>query len=131
MVISGENNLLKILIVEDNEAFRRSFKERLQATFPSMIVEEAVEGNEALEKVDIFHPKLIFMDIQLPGENGLTLTRKIKAKDPDISIVIVTNYDIMEYRNAAIQYGASDFISKDSLSYEQLEKVIKTITPNR
>ncbi len=126
MIESGESSHLKTLIVEDNDLFRRSFKERLQAMFPSMAIEEAAEGNGVLEKVKTFRPHLVFMDIQLPGENGLKVTEKIKAVHPDISVIIVTNYDIPEYRNAAVQYGASHFIPKDSLSYDQLEALVKS-----
>ena len=128
MARSGKKNHPKTLIVEDNESFRRSFKEWLQALFPSIIVEEAGDGSEALQKVEIFQPTLVFMDIQLQGENGLKLTKKIKEKHPDILVVIVTNYDIPEYRDAALQYGASGFISKDSLGHEQVEKLIESLT---
>jgi len=46
------------------------------------------------------------VDIKLPGVNGLELTKKIKAAHPSITIFILTNYDIPEYREAAFQYGA-------------------------
>jgi DNA-binding NarL/FixJ family response regulator len=54
------------------------------------------------------------MDLRLPGENGLELTKKIKAQYPGIIIVILTNYDLPEYREAAYQCGADHFVSKDS-----------------
>jgi len=54
------------------------------------------------------------MDLRLPGENGLELTKKIKAQYPDIIVVIVTNYDVPEYRKAAFESRADHFISKDS-----------------
>jgi DNA-binding NarL/FixJ family response regulator len=126
MTIAGNIHKIKILIVEDNVIFRQAFRERLQNQFPSVVVEEASEGNEALQKVDTFHPELIFMDIRLPGENGLDLTRKIMASHPETVVIILTDYDIPEYRNAASQYGASHFFAKESLDWGQVDTVIRS-----
>lgn len=74
--MSGDIHKVTTLIVEDNVVFRQTFKERLQNQFPSMVVEEASEGNEALQKVETFHPEVIFMDIRWPGQNGFYITKK-------------------------------------------------------
>jgi CheY-like chemotaxis protein len=71
-------NKLRILIVEDNPSFRQILRENLQTSFPAIAIDEVADGAEALQKVDSFLPDLTFMDIQLPGENGLQLTRKVK-----------------------------------------------------
>ena len=80
MVSSNRNSSngyeFKTLIVEDNASFRQYFKENLQIRFPSMVIEEVGDGNEVLPKVEVLSPALIFMDIRLPGENGLQLTKK-------------------------------------------------------
>jgi DNA-binding NarL/FixJ family response regulator len=55
---------------------------------------------------------MIFMDINLPGENGLEATRKIKARHEHTLIVILTGHDIPEYRQQAFRNGADYFISK-------------------
>jgi len=52
------------------------------------------------------------MDIRLPGENGLELTKKIKKNYPDITVVIVTSYDLPEYREAARESMADYFVPK-------------------
>ena len=67
------------------------------------------------------------MDIQLPGENGLSLTQKIKARYPHIIIVVITTYDIPEYREAAFQYGADRFLPKDSLDWKEIETVVESL----
>ena len=118
---------LKTLIVEDNASFREMLREKLQTLSPSMIIYEAAEGNEALQKVDALKPELIFMDIRLPGENGIQLTQKIKERYPNIKIVILTSYDSLEYREAAIRAGGNCFILKDSLGYVQIEKLVKSL----
>ncbi len=124
---SGKVLNLKTLIVEDNASFREVLKEKLRTLSPSMEVYEAAEGNEALQKVDALKPDLVFMDIRLPGENGLQLSQKIKARYPHIKIIILTNYDALEYREAAIRSGGDCYIPKDSLNYIQIEKLIKSL----
>jgi len=126
MTIAGDIHKIKTLIVEDNIIFRQAFRERLQNQFPSVVVEEASEGTEALQKVNTLHPDLIFMDIRLPGENGLDLTRKIMANHPETVVIILTDYDIPEYRNAASQCGASHFFAKESLDWGQVDTVIRS-----
>ncbi len=118
---------MKMLIVEDNVNFSRVLKDTLHTLFPSAVIQEAYEGKDALHQVDTFLPELIFMDIKLPGENGLQLTQRIKAAYPDMKVVILTNYDILEYREAALRSGANSFLTKDSLDWEQLEKLVKSL----
>jgi len=107
-------DMKRILIVEDNVFFLRFLKETLHARFPLANILEAANGDEALQKIRTLLPNAIFMDLRLPGANGLELTRKIKAEYPGIIIVILTNYDLPEYREAAHQSGADHFLSKDS-----------------
>jgi len=108
-------NMKRILIVEDNAFFLQFLKEALRARFPSMQISEATNGEEALEKIKTVPPDAIFMDLRLPGENGLEVTKKVKARYPNVIVVIVTNYDLPEYRKAAYESRADHFISKDSL----------------
>jgi len=116
----------RILIVDDNDFFRQTLKTTLQGSFPTIAIDEAADGGKALQKVNDFHPDLIFMDVELPGENGLELTKKIKAIYPNIPIFILTTYDIPEYREAASQYKADRFLDKTSLNQIGLEELVKS-----
>ncbi len=100
------------LIVEDNPIFRNSLRDMLKAQFPCMGIEEASDGEQALLKLKQLEPDLIFMDIKLPGINGLELTRTIKKTNSEIDVIILTGYDIPEYREAALLSGASHFFTK-------------------
>jgi CheY-like chemotaxis protein len=119
---------LKILIVEDSTLFRELFKERLHDRFQSVEIYEAAEGEEALRKIETLHPKLIFMDIRLPGENGLELTKKIKARYPNITVIILTSYDLPEYREFSYQC-ADYFFSKKSSTLELVLTLVQSILP--
>ena len=98
--------MFNTLLVEDNVSFRQALSDTLISYFPSIDVDEAGDGEEALSKVEYRRPDLIFMDVQLPGENGLEVTKKIKRVYNDIVIVILTSYGLPEYRQQAFQNGA-------------------------
>ena len=67
------------------------------------------------------------MDITLPGEDGLELTRKIKADYPGVIIIILTSHDSPEYREAAIRCKANYFLSKGSIITDEIFKLVKSI----
>lgn len=119
--------MLRVLIVEDNKIFREALKKRLNDNFPSMAVEEAANGEEALQNINKAPPHLIFMDIRLPGVTGLQLTQKIKKDFPGINIAILTAYDLPEYRQAANQYGADCFFVKSAFNWDEVETLIQSL----
>jgi DNA-binding NarL/FixJ family response regulator len=122
---------LKVLLVEDNSSFREVIKEILQVSFPAVEIDESVDGDHALREVDAFSPDLILMDIHLPGENGLQLTRKIKATHPDVNVVVLTACDAPEYRAAAFRNGADDYLDKNSTNQAKLREVVKSYYEKR
>lgn len=121
----------KTLIVEDSALYRKLLKETLHSRFPSMEIVEAGDGEEAMQKISAHRPDLIFMDIKLPGENGLELTAKIKAKYPDVIVIVLTSYDTLEYREAATQAKADHFLSKGSSSKEGILALVDSILAGR
>ena len=107
--------MFRVLLVAKNRVFREAFKENFTHHYPSVLTEEAADGDEALQKVGGIPPDLIFMDIRLRGLNGLQLTQKIKRDFPNTHIAILTGYDLPEFRQAALQYGPDRFFVKTSL----------------
>ena len=92
-----------------------------------MKIVEAGDGVEAFQKIESDSPHLVFMDIRLPGENGLELTRRIKADHPDIVVIILTSYESPEYREAAIRFKADYFFSKDAIANDEIYALVKSI----
>ena len=119
--------MFKILIVDPNDPFRRSLKKVLVNRFPFVDIQQASDGRKALEMVQGFGPNLIFLEIHLPSESGLDLARQIKINHPGIIIVMLTSYDFPEYREAAVQYGADHFLSKESSSREDILALVESI----
>jgi CheY-like chemotaxis protein len=116
----------KVLIVEDSLLFQELFKESLRDRFPSLKIYQAMNGEEALEKTEAFLPDLIFMDIKLPGESGLDVTRRIKARYPDIIVIILAAHDLPEYRQLSRQC-ADYFFSKTLWASETIYTLVQSI----
>ena len=101
-----------ILIVDDNPANLKLV--RVLLTHEGYLVRTAVDAEEALRLLDEFVPRLILMDLQLPGIDGLTLTRRLKA-DParrDIVIVALTAYAMKGDEEKAFAAGCDGYITK-------------------
>ena len=120
----------RTLLVEDNVIFRKSISEILCDQFPTMDIEEASNGKEALQHIQTLPPNLILMDIKLPDESGLKLTQTIKATHPEIPIIILTSYNLPEYRDAARQAGATNFLVKSISTSEEIVQAVKSAFPD-
>jgi len=125
--------MFSTLLVEDDACYRQALSDILISYFPLIDVDEAVDGEEALCKVEYRRPHLIFMDVQLPGVDGLEVTRKIKQVYHDIVIVILTGFDLPEYRQQACRNGADCFLFKedDACTDAILARVEKEIARDR
>ncbi len=121
---SDQEKIFRVLLVEDNLTFRQVVRDLLNYRFPSMVVDEATNGKEAMQIIHNHPPNLILMDIKLPGENGLELTRKITAKYPGMDVVILTSYDLPEYRQVAMQSGACSFVTKGSSTIDEIADLV-------
>ena len=118
-----------ILIVDDNTNFRKMLKHILLSRFPAMHIREAQDADAALQNTETLVPDLIFMDMRLPGANGIQLTKKIKAANPGVIIIMITNYDTPEYREAALESGADFFVSKKASTAEDVLAQVESIFP--
>ncbi len=121
--------MVRALVVDDDARFRRTLKEMLLSEFPSMHVTGAGDGREALRKIESQCPDLAFLDIGLPGENGLVLTKRIRELYPAVIIIIITNHDLPEYREAAYENGASYFFSKESTKGKEILQAVGSAFP--
>ena len=119
--------MFRTMLVEDSLSIRQIVKDTLQDQFTSMSIIEASDGAEAFPKIDSQPPHLIFMDISLPGENGLELTEKIKTKYPDVIVIILTSHDSPQYREAAKRCKANHFLSKSSITNDDFVELVESI----
>ena len=106
--------MVTALLVEDNKFFRQSFKQILNDRFPLLMVIESGTCRETLQMCLDCLPDLIFADINLPDGSGLDLSLTLRSLYPKVIILVLTSYDLPEYRQAASANGANYFFPKDS-----------------
>jgi len=121
--------MIKILHVEDDPIYRTVLKNALLKQFVDLEVYDAEDEGSALDVISANVPNLIIMDIDLKKDtNGLELTRKIKHRHSEIEIIILSQYDIPEYRHVAEQNGASHFFPKSTSLisiFDYVDSVVK------
>jgi putative two-component system response regulator len=107
----GENRGT-VLVIEDNELNMKLVRSLLK--LENFTIHEAVNAEQGLEMARAYEPDLILMDIQLPGIDGLTATRKIKADEKlkHIPVVALTSYAMQGDEEKAISAGCSGYIAK-------------------
>jgi CheY-like chemotaxis protein len=101
---------MRFLIVDDTDRARKSMRALLEVWHPHEEVREAQDGMEALQMTEEFQPNFILMDARMPRMSGLEATRHIKAKWPQIKIIILSVFT--DYQALALEAGADAFISK-------------------
>jgi two-component system cell cycle response regulator DivK len=101
-----------ILLVEDNSANQMLVRAVLEPV--GYRVEVASTATQALERLKVVTPALILMDLELPGRDGLSLTRLLKSMSPTTSIPVVamTSHTSLQTRSDALEAGCVAFISK-------------------
>jgi DNA-binding NtrC family response regulator len=118
---------LKVLVVDDDEELVGAIKELLERRKYEVVT--AFSGNEALEKVSTVHGiNVALLDLVMPMMDGFTLLEKIKAINPEMSVIIITGHGTVPTAVEAIKRGASDFITKPfdkDLLLKKLEMISK------
>jgi len=103
---------MKTLLADDHALFRAGLTSLLNA-WGVHVIGQAANGNEAIARVRELHPDLVFMDINMPGLNGLEATRAIKTEFPDIKVIILTVSDDQQDLFEAIKSGAEGYLLKN------------------
>jgi DNA-binding NarL/FixJ family response regulator len=105
---------LKVLLADDHDSFRRILIAFLRAQKDVEVVGEAIDGQEAIEQAERFHPDLVLMDIHMPKQNGLEATKAIKNRWPSTKVFILS-MDPSEFYRKNTQDFADGFIAKTSM----------------
>lgn len=103
----------RVLIVDDHPLAREAVRVLLEDDPAFEIIGQAANGQEAVEQCAILKPNVVLMDIQMPGMGGLEATRRIKADNPQIKIVILSVSDAPADLFTAIQFGAQGYLLKN------------------
>jgi DNA-binding NarL/FixJ family response regulator len=117
------------MIVDPSPIFRSTLIDVLQKHVSSISIEETDTGDKARNLLNDACIDVVFLEIALPGNNGIQLIATIKDIDPNTTIVVITSHDMAEYRDAAMRNGADYFLSKERSSGLRLLDVIRTTLP--
>lgn len=119
-----------VAIVDDHLVVREGLKKMLEIGGDIEVVAEAASGLECLQVIEQRAPDIVFMDIRMPGVNGIEITRLLTAKYPNIRVIILTIYDDDQYVTEAIKAGAKAYLLKNANRKEFME-VIEHVMQNR
>jgi len=104
---------MKVLIVEDNPAVRHVIRSVVETVADE--IRECANGAEALAAYAAERPDFVLMDIEMEAMDGITATRHLMVADPSARVIIVTDHDQPDLREAAHEAGASGYVVKDNL----------------
>ncbi len=107
---------MKILLVDNNALFLASAQRFLSNFAAVEAIATARGGLEALDHVGREHTDMVLMDLNMPGMNGFEATRRIKAFDPCIRVIVVSQHDGEEFKTAAAHAGAENFVAKQDFA---------------
>jgi DNA-binding NarL/FixJ family response regulator len=105
--------MIKVLVVDDQRLVRAGFRVILDAEPDLVVVGEAGDGAEALQRNRELRPDVVLMDIRMPNMDGLEAARRILAASP-ARVLVLTTFDADEYVYGALHAGASGFMLKDA-----------------
>ena len=114
---------IRVLVVDDHTMVRHGICAVLGLQKDMEVVGEAVDGQDALEKVLLLLPNIALMDIVMPVMSGLEATRRISSECPQTKVLILTQYDEEENMLVAKQAGAHGFIPKKAASTELIDGI--------
>jgi two-component system invasion response regulator UvrY len=119
-------NILKVILVDDNEIFRRAIKNLLIKEYNVEIIGEASNADEFLALNNYHMASIILMDIMMPGTDGITLAKRVLWERPDLKIIAITMHVDKVYLKALIEAGFKGCIFKTNL-YSEIINAIDSV----
>jgi DNA-binding NarL/FixJ family response regulator len=114
----------RVYIVDDSVKLRKRLYELLSDVENVQVIGQAGNADQALDEIRVLKPDTVLLDIRLPGKNGIQLLGKIKEWQPEITVIMMTNYDYPQYRHKSIRAGADHFFNK-TREFESIIQVLK------
>jgi len=121
-----KHETIRVLIADDHAIVREGLRTILGLQEGVEVVGEASDGQEAVALAESLAPEVVLMDIRMSKLDGVEATRRIKAQNPQIGIIVLTNYDDDRYVFEGIEAGASGYLLKD-ISSDDLAEAIRRV----
>src|SRR5688572_18218279 len=123
MKVEQSSESLKVVVVDDHAAVRKSLRQLIELKGPYEVVGEGSNGAEAIERVEELNPDLVLMDMNMPVMTGAEACKVIKERHPDIKVLALTAFADMEHVSAMVKAGASGYLLKGGSAKELLESL--------
>jgi two-component system invasion response regulator UvrY len=107
--------MLRVLIADDHDIVRQGLKQLLLEEFPPVHIQEAIDTTMLIEHALAEHWDIIVSDLVMPGGGGFYALEKIKEKNPDIPVIILSTHPAEQYAHRAEKAGATFFVNKSTL----------------
>jgi DNA-binding NarL/FixJ family response regulator len=114
---------LRLLLVDDHALFREGLISLLSYQDDFTVVGEAEDAENVLDQARALKPDIVLMDVELPGEDGVTATQRLKMEMPTVIVVMLTVHDDSQTLFEAIKAGAQGYLVKNVRSRELLEQL--------
>jgi DNA-binding NarL/FixJ family response regulator len=118
------SNPIRVVIVDDHPITRQGLRAAFAVNGDIDVVGEASNGEQAVVLVDELLPEVVFMDIRMPGMNGLEATRLIRAKHPDVKVIMFSVDESRASVSEAIRAGVAGYLLKD-VGADELERAAR------
>ena len=112
------NSEISVLLVDDHGLVRKGFRRMLEDDPEIRVVGEATNGQEAIKLAQELHPRVIVMDMAMPGLDGVQATREILKREPETAVLILSMYSEENYVRNALDAGARGYLLKEALDVD-------------
>ena len=119
-------SLARVIVVDDHDLLRESLRSMLECEGDLQIVDEAKDGQEAIELCRLHRPDLVLMDVRMPRVDGFEATRRIKEELGTTKVLMMSAYNNHEYVTQAIRAGAEGYVPKLA-SLKELHEAVREV----
>jgi DNA-binding NarL/FixJ family response regulator len=125
------SNEITVLLVDDHGLVRKGFRRMLEDDPEIRVVGEGTNGREAIKLAHELHPRVIVMDMSMPGLDGVQATREILKHAPEIAVLILSMYSDENYVRNALDAGARGYLLKEALDVDLAGAIKDLAAPER
>jgi DNA-binding NarL/FixJ family response regulator len=114
---------IRILLVDDQTMFRDGMRVLLSTQPDFQIVGEAADGEQAIHKAAALHPDVVLMDLRMPVLDGAAATRRLRAAQPDVRVIVLTTFNEDAAIFDGLRAGATGYLLKDAPTEKLYEAI--------
>jgi len=118
--------MIRVLVADDHPVVQHGLCTMLELEDDIDVIGRAADGGEAVAQASTLQPDVILLDVQMPTMDGIEALRRIRARDPEARVIVLTTYRNEDYIFPSLQAGARGYLLKDS-TREELAGAIRQV----